>query len=299
MKRFVIYTVITGEYEKVLQPKVVDKRFDYILFTDNKSSKKEGVWTVRNITIENNLDKIRLSRFPKTHPVSLLSDYYASLYIDANIQIQDEWIYLRIVELVEKGIEYAGVKLILTGRDCIYDHAFDMCVVNAEHDYTAIKQCHELYLRGFPPHFGLNENNLIFRVHNDSIRKLGEEWWYWIMNYSCRDQFSFMYCLWKYNIHLNYLLPVGEDSRNSNHFIYVVHNNNPIVAKRKWKKKGVFEKVRLITLSFNVNKGLIIWRNSYKSKYPVYTLYYLSLFEFFKSLPLMFSHWAKRKINNR
>lgn len=298
MKNFVIYTVLTGGYEDILQPLVVDERFDYILFTDICNVEKVGIWTVRNIPEDMGRDYIRLSRYPKAHPVRMLAGYVVSLYIDANIQIKDEWIYTRVCELYHNNIEYAGVRLVLTGRDCIYDHSFDMCRVNAEHDYVAIKQCHELYLKGFPSHFGLNENNIIYRKHTDLIRKVGEEWWYWITNFSRRDQFSFMYCLWKYKVQLNYILPDGEDSRNSKHFNFIVHNNNPVVSKRKWVKKGIFELIRYASLSQDTEKGLKIWANSYKSNHPVATLYILSYLSFFINLPSIFikakQKWLKK-----
>lgn len=298
MKRFVIYTVITGGYEDILQPLVLDDRFDYVLFSDNVKSKTNGVWNIRSIPVDMSIDKIRLSRYPKTHPVSLLSEYVASLYIDANIQIKDNWIYSRFVELVEKEVKYAGIKLVVTGRDCIYAHAFDMCVAGVEHDYNGIKQCHELYLRKFPSHYGLNENNMIFRMHTDSIEKVDDEWWHWITNYSRRDQFSYMYCLWKNRIPNNHILPEGEDSRNSSHFIFVVHNNKPSVAKRKFIQKGFIEKLRLKALAIDSNYGLRIWTKSYKSHHPLITLYFLSFIAIFRNFTALLK-FIISKIDNR
>lgn len=294
MKKFVVYSVITGEYESVLQPEVIDDRFDYVLFTDNVKSSKEGVWNIRSIPTSLNIDKIRLSRYPKTHPVNLLSDYLASLYIDANIQIKDNWIYSRFIEFVENKVEYAGVKLVITGRDCIYDHVFDMCVLNVEHDYNGIKQCHELFARKFPPHFGLNENGLIFRMHTDLIEKVDKEWWFWITNYSRRDQFSFMYCLWKYNVPINYIFPEGEDVRNSCHFNFVSHSNNPFVLKRKLVHKGMCEKVRLKALAIDKNHGLSLWKKSYTSDNPLITYYFLSIIAVFKASPALLILFIKK-----
>ena len=296
MNKFAIYTVITGGYEDVLQPLVIDDRFDYILFTDKVNTDKEGAWAVRKVPEIHNLDKIRLSRYPKTHPANLLSEYEASLYLDANIQIKDNWIYSRFIELVNAGVEYAGVKLVVTGRDCIYDHAFDMCSMHVEHDYTGIKQCHELYLRHFPQHFGLNENNMIFRRHTEKVKKVDDEWWEWILNYSCRDQFSYMYCLWKNKIPINYLLPEGEDARNSRHFNFVVHNNKPNVSKRKIKKKSLIEKIRLLALSYNKQEGLRIWEKSYKSNKPVSSLYLQSYLILLKNFPSLINKCIETRL---
>ena len=143
-KDFVVYTVLVGGYDEVLQPVVVDERFDYILFSNDFKESNIGIWRVRQIPKVVMDDSKRLSRYPKTHPETMLSDYKASLYIDANIQILDQWVYDRFIELYNQGKEYAGIKLVLTGRDCIYEHSFDMCQNLLEHDYIAINQCHRL-----------------------------------------------------------------------------------------------------------------------------------------------------------
>lgn len=273
VKKFVVYTVLVGDYDDILQPNVVDGRFDYVLFSNDIHSEKVGVWSVRPIPDVVKNDNKRLSRFPKTHPESMLSEYVASLYIDANIQIMDQWVYDRFVELYGNQIEYAGVKLVLTGRDCAYEHAFDMCQNYYDHDYKVIQQCHEMYNAGFPKHFGLNENNVIFRIHTKRMKKVDEEWWAWILNYSFRDQFSYMFCIWKYNIALNYFLSKGEDARNGQHFRLINHDGRQSVVKIKVVKRSLVEKLRIRSKSFNVENSLLNWEKQYKSKHPVLRLY--------------------------
>ena len=272
MKDFVIYTVLTGGYDDVLQPRVVDERFDYVLFSNDIKDGEAGIWSIRPIPPVVNDGGKRLSRYPKTHPETLLADYKASLYIDANIQIMDQWVYDRFVELYGQNTEYAGVKLVLTGRDCIYEHSFDMVQALLEHDYAAIRQCHELYKRGFPRHFGLNENNVIFRIHTERMREVDEQWWWWICNYSSRDQFSLMYCLWKNGIALNYFLPQGEDARNGEHFRLVNHDGRASVIKTKVIKRGFVERLRVKSKTFNPDRHLSNWLRFYKFSCPVLAL---------------------------
>lgn len=295
MKDFVIYTVLVGDYDDILQPVVKDDRFDYVLFSNNIKSESIGVWMVKPIPNVIEGDNKRLSRYPKTHPETMLSDYKASLYTDANIQIQDQWVYDRFVELFNKRIEYAGVKLVLTGRDCIYEHSFEMCQWLVEHDYVAIRHCHELYKRGFPRHFGLNENNIIFRIHNEKMKATDEEWWQWIINYSWRDQFSYMYCIWKHQIPLNYFLPEGEDARNGRHFSLAVHNSRPNVVKTKVVKRGFFEELRIKSKRFNEEKSLENWLSIYKSNFPVISLYIDGLFSIISNVPNFIKQLLRHK----
>lgn len=285
MNRFVVFTVVTGGYDTVLQPQVIDKKFDYILFSNDYCEQNIGIWEVRKIPEVVKADNKRLSRYPKTHPETLLSEYSASLYIDANIQIKDQWVYDRFLELYEKGIEYAGIKLLMTGCDCIYDHTFDMCQFLLEHESVAISQCHELYKRGFPRNYGLNENNVIFRIHTYRMKEADENWWWWITNYSFRDQFSLMYCLWKYGVKNYYYLPEGEDTRNSIHFDLIKHDGNPNVIKRKIIKRGLIEKLRVKCKSLDKDQHRKKWHRIYVS--PLYKpyLYMDGIFTIIRNVP--------------
>lgn len=238
---------MAGKYGEVRQPLCVDGQFDYVLFSNDFKESSVGVWQVRPIPIPDEIDAAdnkRISRYPKTHPETLLAEYEASLYIDANIQIVDKWVYDRVLELDDQGIDYAGVKLHVTGRDCIYRHAYDMCLWGVEHDYVAIRQMHHMYKEGFPEHFGMNENNVIFRRHNERMKKVDEMWWQQIVQYSFRDQFSYMYCLWKNEIPKVYFLPEDTDARCSEHFKLTQHDGNEHVKKQKFLNVGFLEYMR-------------------------------------------------------
>lgn len=276
---------MTGGYDQILQPLVTDNRFDFILFSNDYNCESLGIWKIRHIPEVVINDDKRLSRYPKTHPESLLSEYEYSLYMDANIQIKDSWIYNRFMDLVEKKEVFAGIKLVLTGRDCIYEHAYDMSVIHVEHDYNAVIQCNALYKNKFPRNFGLNENNIIFRHHDSQMQKADEEWWSWIKKYSFRDQFSYMYCLWKYNIKTSYFFPIGEDAHNSSHVNFITHNNDEKVAKKKWLKKSIYEKLRCKALQIDAKVGLFFWHLIYSSRHPIIALHIFCLICLLLMLP--------------
>lgn len=296
MKDFVVFTVLTGNYEEVRRPAVTDSRFDFILFTNDVQS-SVGVWSVRPIPNVTPGDNKRLSRYPKTHPETMLADYKASLYIDANIQIRDRWVYDRFVELYEKGVEFAGIKLVLTGRDCIYEHAFDICQWLVESQDTAIRQCRAMYVQGFPQHFGLNENNVIYRLHTERMKAADEEWWNWILTYSGRDQFSYMYCLWHNGVALNYFLPEGEDTRNGSRFLLIEHNDRINVKRSKTVNPNLFKRLLIKNNSLRPERALKIWRASYRSRFPVLSLYVLSTLLLFVNIPAIISAVIKKIIN--
>lgn len=42
----IIYTVITGAYDSIKQPQVIEAGVEYVLFTNNPEIKDAGVWKV-------------------------------------------------------------------------------------------------------------------------------------------------------------------------------------------------------------------------------------------------------------
>jgi len=240
MNKFVIYTALTGGYDKIEQPLVIDERFDYVLFTDNVVESQIGIWQVREIPYKNG-DLTRVSRYPKMHPEDLLSEYKASVYHDANIKITSLEFYDRIVELYESNTDWAGIQH--PYRDCIYDEAYQALAQGLDREDVIFRWCHRLRQDGYPRHHGLNENNIIYRRHNEAVRKVDEQWWNLYEGYTRRDQLTLMYVLWKQtSLKLDYILPPGESSWNSNKVQIVKHEKK--AKKTRGTKQSFLEHAR-------------------------------------------------------
>ncbi len=201
-----------GNYDKLLQPLDVDSDFDYVCFSNDIKEEKVGVWYIKRIPFEN-ADKTRVSRYLKLLPHKVLQEYDYSLYIDANIQITSRDLYKVINQNIEEDILIAQVPNIF--RDCIYkdiEIAFRKRKVDlkgAKRQYKHLKQ------EGFPNHYGLFENNVILRRHNDQkVIEISEAWWKEYSTYTHRDQFSLMYVYWKQNFMPSLLLGEGKNARN-------------------------------------------------------------------------------------
>lgn len=280
MKKFVVYTVMTGGYDEIEQPAIIDERFDYVLFSNDFDVDYVGIWQVRRIPsmpeMEGNYQHL-LSRYPKTHPETLLSEYEASLYKDANMQFVDSYVYNRCVEIYEKGGIYGTVQLYKHPyipefpRDCIYRHAYEVACMGVIHDYDAIKAMHKIYKTGFPEHYGMNENGLIFRRHTAWMKEVDEEWWQEILHLSFRDQFSLMYVFWKNNFKpTEYLLPEGDATWTGLHMSVKKHDKKA-VTNRKVTRKSFFELVRLKTRNYYPKNYLTYsehWMWMLKRPYP-------------------------------
>lgn len=192
--KLVVYTAITGKYDAVLEPQVIDVNCDYICFIDSPPAAYHGVWQFRPIQNESGLDSVRLARRYKLLPHLLFPEYAFSIYVDGNLQIN--------ASLREYLARYAGSRPMLCQRhperDCIYEEA--AAVLNFrldEHDIVC-EQMQRYRLEGFPSHIGLTCTNVLFRQHHDpDVIRLMNDWWAEVSAGSRRDQLSFSYAVWK------------------------------------------------------------------------------------------------------
>jgi len=271
MKQFVIYSACIGAYDNISQPKYIDDRFDYVLFTDEPKEKHIGVWEVRKVDYRNS-DKTRIARYVKTHPHTLLPQYEATVWLDANLEISSSFIYERCIELCESKTQLASIKH--PTRDCIYDEAY--WVYGLDSEIKIFEWCHFLRNIGYPRHNGLYETNVLFRINDENVADLNEQWWKAILEHSRRDQLSLNYLLWNTEIIQDYILPIGEHAVNSSHIRKKLHNNVATNAGRrglqqtKWEhfrnrcrmglpsKHDSFQKVHYFLYQFPVKMGMAL-----------------------------------------
>ena len=238
-KQFAIYTACIGAYDNICQPKYIDGRFDYILFTDEPKEKHIGVWEVRKVDYSNS-DKTRIARYVKTHPHTLLPQYEATVWLDANLEITSPFIYERSIELCESKTQLASIKH--PTRDCIYDEAY--WVYGLDSEIKIFEWCHFLRNIGYPRHNGLYETNVLFRINDENVADLNEQWWKAILEHSRRDQLSLNYLLWNSAIPQDYILPPGEHAVNSKHICKRLHNNVASTSGRRSLQQTKWEHFR-------------------------------------------------------
>lgn len=212
-KRFAIYTAIVGLYDEITQPKVIDSRFDYIIFSDCISEPYIGVWKVKHIEYQNT-DCIKKARWVKTHPDTLLPEYDCSIWMDANMDIQTSYIYDKVEDLYRNNVPLASVKH--PTRQCIYSELISVMELGYENEDTVIRWGNKLFKEHFPQDIGLFETGLFYRIHhNDKVALFNQLWWECIEKYSKRDQLSCNYALWKLGLPSAFILPEGESTSNS------------------------------------------------------------------------------------
>jgi glycosyltransferase involved in cell wall biosynthesis len=223
--RYVVYTCLSNNYDSLKVPEFLDSEVDYICFSDQPVY-GYGVWNVKSYS-QKIADPTRISRHPKLLPHLYLSDYEASLYMDANIlPVQSMMSVFK--GLSKSGAHVAGV--IHPDRDCIYKEAA-ACKRSEKDDPKIIDKAMD-YLRSkkFPENFGLFENNLIYRKHNEiDVIQAMELWWSMYSKYSKRDQLSYMFSLYQTGIKPKAIfIDQTRNVRKSSEFLYFSHGEDDV-----------------------------------------------------------------------
>lgn len=227
----VIYTSLVGNYDALKNPKYIMEGWDYICFSNDVKVNENSIWEVRPIPCDLR-DNLRLSRFAKLNPHIVLPDYDISLWMDANLNIENDKFKDRIESLVGSNTLISVPTHPV--RDCIYEEA-DSCIKEGRDSKNLItRQVEFVKQNGFPEKNGLYENNIILRMHKEKeIISLSKKWWDMYLKYSKRDQLSLAYLLWKNNINCEPLFLDGLSARDFSGISYKEHNKTILGRLKK------------------------------------------------------------------
>jgi glycosyltransferase involved in cell wall biosynthesis len=215
--QIIVYSVLTGDYEDLKEPKEFDPTVRYVLFTDNGNLKSE-TWEI--IPFETlGLDPRRASRLPKLLPHLYLPDHEISIYIDASLTLTEANVEAMANNALH-NTDIAGYPHYR--RNCTFDEIEECLKLGKVDKQRAELWRSRLEKEQFPRRWGLLENAMLIRRNSPVIRRINELWFKEYINGPERDQFSLMYVLWRSEI------PFAKiaDSRNfreSPHVIWTAH----------------------------------------------------------------------------
>jgi len=236
----VVYTALFGDYDDLIDPKEDYNGCIFICFTDQKHL-KSNIWEIRVIE-DIDLPLNMMNRRYKILPHLFLSEYEQSLYIDANIGILENPRYLSS-KYLKKNHFYMPKHF---DRNCIYEEAKE-CIVLSKSDFFKTKKQIKMYqVDGFPKAFGMGENNILLRTHNEQvIVSIMENWWQELLHGVKRDQLSLAYILWKHNKRFNYLT---EHARDKKYFTYTKHHNEKKIRVLEDIKNRLVIKIKQVMI---------------------------------------------------
>lgn len=223
INKIAVFTALIGDYDDLNEPNIVKNDYcDYYCFTDNKKLTSK-TWNIiyfdkKKYKELKNCDNVKIARYIKTHPHTLLKKYKHSIFIDANLTINKS--------LIEWYCLYSNGNDILTfkhpDRNCIYEEGNKCIEMNKDKEEIINKQLDKYRKAKYPTDNGLVMTNMMYRHHNAKTNKFNEAWWKEILNGSRRDQLSFNYVQWKTK-QLVDLCPLH--AAFNDYFIYNYHPN--------------------------------------------------------------------------
>lgn len=196
--KIVVYTCITGGYDKIHEPSYVTPGVDYVCFTDNMGIKSK-TWKLKPIPEElKGFSKVKQQRGVKILAHRYLPDYDISIWVDGVVDVRGN------IKEYLKAFDFNTYSVFIPehpARKCIYKE-IDACIkikkIKGDEITLAKKQLDRYRAEKFPENYGLVQTNVMIRWHNDQYSKtLMEKWWSELKDYSHRDQLSFNYALWK------------------------------------------------------------------------------------------------------
>ena len=220
----VIYTCITNNYDDINEIKAytyTNPNYDYVCFTDNNDWIKKGhigIWEMRPLQYTK-LDAGRNNRWHKLHPHELFPEYEESIYIDANINILDNYLFTKINEMNKDFIVPEHFE-----NTCIFQ---EFNKIKTQHIDTedALNRTYEK-IKDMPVNYGFSENNILYRKKKKKeIIQIMEEWWNMVEHCSKRDQLSLTYILWKHNIKVDDLT-ISNTRLAKQHFFVFDHKKD-------------------------------------------------------------------------
>lgn len=197
----VVYTVLIGNYE-LYEPTYINKEWSLICFTDQNITSKN--WSI--VRVKDNNYPRKKAREIKIRCDKFL-DFDICLFIDSKFTIK-----CNLDKFIEENLKGDITLMEHNKRVCVYDEA-RFCINNDIGNKKDILNQIRFYKEaGFPLNFGLYGTGILIRKNTSDVIKFMKMWYNEIEKYSCRDQISFSYILWKNPIKLN-TIPFKETYR--------------------------------------------------------------------------------------
>lgn len=206
--RLLVYTALFGDYDALIDPTENFEGCDFVCFTDQRNLKSD-IWEICLVE-ECDLPPNMMNRHYKFFPHLYFPDYEYSLYIDANIKIKKNVYDFPSKYLVDHSVSIPKH----FARSCVYEEAKEVVKFGKANPSDVNKQVEFYKKKFFPINYGLLENNIILRRHNDvEIINLMNHWWGQIELHTARDQLSLMVSLWELNVCVNSNIPSARGSK--------------------------------------------------------------------------------------
>lgn len=209
--RLLVYTCITGGYDRLEAPGFDAEGVDFVCLSDTDID-VPAPWVTRRLP-EMGVGARDLSRYAKMHPHLLFPHHQSSVYVDGNIAVVSDPRPLVADALRSHDLALYEHPL----RDCAYEEARECARIGHDWSFNLWRQMRRYRRQGFPARAGLLEGGIIIRNHrSESVRQLMEAWWRAFKGGVRRDQLSLPFLAWQMGVQIGNLGP--SDARFAHRF---------------------------------------------------------------------------------
>ncbi|MBN2766691.1 MAG: DUF616 domain-containing protein [Paludibacteraceae bacterium] len=221
----VVYSVMFGDYDEVIDPIYISTDCDYILFTDSESV-SSNIWTVIRVSPNPEYSMKWNSLYYKVMAHRVLpKKYECSIYIDSSILIHGNIIELfRFVDNDSPLVMFKNI-----GNSSLLEE-FESLIRLKWAPPDKIREQYNYYISsGFPDNLGQIESGVLIRYHKQSsVIYAMDTWMKELTLHPYRDQMSIMYSLWKSGVSSYHII---DGSLWDNQFF--IHKKREHKIKRK------------------------------------------------------------------
>ena len=223
-KRVAVYTCITGAYDSIKEPLVIEKNTDYIMFTDKNTNVSNNNWNYKKIdsVLENKYPNFA-NRYYKMNPFKLFKNYEYAIYVDGNVEIIGN---IRNICSIASNCESGIAMHLHPSRNCIYNEAKACEKLKKGNSLNINEQIAQYKREGFPCQFGMREATIIVvDLNNKKAKEIFEMWWdEFCRSQSHRDQISFPYIIWKMGLSMSDVGILGNNKKYNPFFRIHTHD---------------------------------------------------------------------------
>ncbi len=194
-KKIVVYTCIIGDYDDLKEPLVISPECDYFIISDKKPERKTAFQyiDIKEIVPTDITDNTRKNRYCKINVHKIFPQYRYSVYFDGSMQLKNS-----MVDFIYRLPKTRLIAYCPNPWKGIYREVMSVLQNKRDDERILLEQAEKYWLEGMPEDFGSVICCMLIREHNNSVcKKIMEEWWEQLVQFSKRDQVSLPYVLWK------------------------------------------------------------------------------------------------------
>lgn len=240
MKTCVVYTAIFNNYDWLKDPIYPSNNVDYICFTDSDQLESK-VWKIIPIELNGVSPSLLNRKIKLLYPYTYFHEYDYSLYVDGSIMIKGD-----LDKFLNKYISHS---LIITNfkhpnNNCIYEEMI-RCIQQHRGNPQKLMEQYRVYKNNhMPVQYGLSDNKILLRNHKSELgKKMMEEWFQHVEDYSGRDQVCLSYILHQNGLHYQFFT---ENIESNEFFETWPHNTDSWVVRSYRKFKWFCDKRHIL-----------------------------------------------------